>query len=798
MKEQVLKREMFTKPMSKASKNSGIMAGFEDMEPEEDEMPPMARSPQNPEILMNNLRGDFRSVDARYAELAQMVGEEAASETPPEVLAMLQQQFAAPVAPPQPPQGGIGALPQGAGMAPPPEMMGSMAPPMPPGMEGAPPFPQGGAGNAPPTPDGLPPERFVTGGPASAAGRAARYVADSIMSIPKYLSEGVRGIPDDVRNMATSADKYFSQFLPPTFVDEPMKGLDNKQIYLQGREVIKRNPDGTFVMGEGTRITPGTSMSVGREPVSKYFRDTFAQNPRMSKAAGIAGGVGLGGAGIYEQITNRASPPPPRDPNYVSMVDQIPIPDKGKVVLSDKEQELMRSQERDNFPPIPTEKATADTTAADTTTADKSPITVTDAFIRKQLAEPTKTRAQRIAEEYKAVEPTFRELLGDTKNDMRTNALLLLADAGFKLAGTKRANFAMALSESLSGMPKGFAALIAQARDMNIKIKSAALEQASNSITQQDKLANDIQIAVIKGDNKRKEILLQSDMDIRKLNLTENAPVYTNGAVGLTRVKTKRGDDLGAYISVNPETNQLAPEIQSMIDSPNTIRPVSPYVKDYGKPKTSMALDDATRTKLRDEIFYYDDALSTIDNMQATYLNAANKFGIKGWYSDVKNNLLVPIAPIEPNIIDQKAITSINSARNQLQARLAKLNGYGSQVAVKELQMLDKILPDPAGTLFSDIEVNLANLNSLKTQMINDRQQRLVRLGASNRDYVMEPPAMGTKNDPFVVSANPEENAAMETFLRSSIGQYYPGAVIHLRMPDGSIRTTTPSALKGQ
>jgi hypothetical protein len=44
----------------------------------EDEMPVMARTPQNPEILMNNLRGDMRSVDARYQELAQMVGDEAA------------------------------------------------------------------------------------------------------------------------------------------------------------------------------------------------------------------------------------------------------------------------------------------------------------------------------------------------------------------------------------------------------------------------------------------------------------------------------------------------------------------------------------------------------------------------------------------------------------------------------------------------------------------------------------------------------------------------------------------------
>jgi hypothetical protein len=118
MKNEILKRAMFAMPLTKDARNSGIMAGFEEEMPEApednvDEMPQMARTPQNPEILMNTLRGDMRSVDARYQELAQMVGEEAAMETPPEVLAMLMGQMGAQ-------QGGIGALPQGQEMQPPP------------------------------------------------------------------------------------------------------------------------------------------------------------------------------------------------------------------------------------------------------------------------------------------------------------------------------------------------------------------------------------------------------------------------------------------------------------------------------------------------------------------------------------------------------------------------------------------------------------------------------------------------------------------------------------------------------
>ena len=177
MREEILKRAMFAMPLSKEAQGTGIMSGF-DMDEMEDqdenadmeEMPPMARTPQNPEILMNTLRGDMRSVDARYMELAQMVGEEAAMETPPEVLAMLMGQMGAQ-------QGGIGALPEaqnmmppGAGMTPPSQQGG--APMMPEPMAAPAPAQQGegiGAlpqaqGMMPPGAAPVPPQQLARGG----------------------------------------------------------------------------------------------------------------------------------------------------------------------------------------------------------------------------------------------------------------------------------------------------------------------------------------------------------------------------------------------------------------------------------------------------------------------------------------------------------------------------------------------------------------------------------------------------------------------------------------------------------
>lgn len=101
--------------------NVGIMSGFMDdieelmAEISEEEMngteegdeadmaQMMNRTPDSPEILMNNLRGDMRSIDARREELADLVGMREAEETPEGVLALLQpvlaQQDAVPAMP---------------------------------------------------------------------------------------------------------------------------------------------------------------------------------------------------------------------------------------------------------------------------------------------------------------------------------------------------------------------------------------------------------------------------------------------------------------------------------------------------------------------------------------------------------------------------------------------------------------------------------------------------------------------------------------------------------------------------
>jgi len=135
-----MKSKVLNRPMFMDVENVGIMQGFKDVDEGMDDgyetSTMIARTPDSPEILMNNLRGDMRSIDARVQELADMVGEDIAMETPQEVLALLQPVLAA--------QEGIGSLP--AGM--PPQPMGAPSP--------TPPSPMGAA--MPASDMGMPPE----------------------------------------------------------------------------------------------------------------------------------------------------------------------------------------------------------------------------------------------------------------------------------------------------------------------------------------------------------------------------------------------------------------------------------------------------------------------------------------------------------------------------------------------------------------------------------------------------------------------------------------------------------------
>jgi hypothetical protein len=822
MNEDILKRAMFAMPLSKEAQNSGILSGFMDEEPVSpedeslEEMPVMARTPQNPEILMNNLRGDMRSLDARYVELAQMVGEQAAMETPPEVLAMLMGQLGAQAGT------GIGALPQGQGMMPPgmdqgmgapggmdqgaqppmdPAMMQQgmpdqgMPPPsmMPPGMEGMGPFPLGGAEQAPP-------QQFARGGEAKIPEGSAwsnmflpdgslRPITDEeIQNMPFQPTIGGMVMPtksiagallrgqEGAGRGAQALNQYLgNRLMAPQFTTQAMRGPGGQQLVGQARETLRQLPGGQIVQGSGTKLAPMSTLGPMQSPtltqgLSQGFKDLVPSAAARTGLgmAGVAGGV----AGVG------------------SMLDDRPITEEDMAALQGSGlADRIPGQEapapvQDLMPAVSTEPSLAEEraapTVADTIAArgDADKPADTQEFINRVVKkEKERTKGDRIRERYEELSPLYKEILGDDADARKQQALLLLAEAGFKFAGTAKPTMGMALASALSGMPAGLSALAAQKAEREAKIKSAALSQAVEDIGAEDASARQLQLEMLKGDYR----ILQEQAK------RGGGGKVTDGYAGLRVAEDRSGSFLG--YSIDPED----PMVQRAVTSRYTLTPNNPFVTQGGQAPQTPETDRGERVKLVRKMRDLDESLGILENIKSQLTGA---YGPGAWYSSFENNMLVPVLPLSPNVTDEAAKTAINQGLNRLMTKIASADTEG-RTSVFAQEQVNTILPARAGQFFQDAEVNAARFNALQTLIMNQRQEVLAQLGFTTQELTLNTPSTGTKNDPFALPADEQGQANMLRFLGGTLGKVTnPNALVYIRTPDGTVRPFKASELR--
>jgi hypothetical protein len=797
MKEDIMKRAMFAMPLSKESKNSGIMAGFEDdindMD-DEDEMTPMERSPQNPEIMMNTLRGDMRSTDARYMELAQMVGEEAAMETPPEVLAMLQQHFAMT----QQPQGGIGALPQGGEMMPPPmpgqdpmampgqdpmampgqdpmAMQGApmpmdQGPMMPPGGEGMPgPFPQGGAEQAPPTPDGMPPQQFNIGGPVAAMGNAfmtqagrfapavartlnqvgpaaSRYAQSANAALGRMFMNPQMSQPY-LENLRGAGGRYTAEqiarggnLMQPTFTQGLNQGLN---------QLSQRYPNAAPVLSSAAAMLAGLDTDVQKEPQPGERKAIGYEVPMMAPASGAGGGRGFIDERYYENVPGMSRGEA----------------EAAEAAAAEAAAAAAAAEEQSGFdlPPAGNDENEAPYNGEGRSAAED--LAKVTGVPPKKLSKIERIRASR--DEYA---PLFQELMGDNKADMKTNALLMLADAGFKFAGATEPTMAMSLAKSAEGIPKGFAALIAQAKDRKLKLDSAALTQAITDVNAQDKEARDLQLKIL-------------DIDGRVLVAQAKAKgdKVTDGGLGGRIIEDKNGSFQGFSIDPND------PSVRSAINSAYTLRDTdNPFVENLGEAPTTVETDKGERIKLGSALRSIDNALQEVNTLKR---NFTELYSPGTWFTSQVNNLLVPIGMglIRPDVDQKKAATTVGISLNRIMKAAASANDSG-RVAVQEQEWereTQKALSKPE-EFFKNKELTAGSINALEARFRNARQQILTQLGYEKNNYVMTAPNTGTQSDPFNLAGDLDYRNRMLTFLQSTIGKHSDkNATIYIINPKG-------------
>ena len=772
MKNEILKRAMFAMPLSKDARNSGIMAGFEEEMPEDaeeesmEEMPPMARTPQNPEILMNTLRGDMRSVDARYQELAQMVGEDAAMETPPEVLAMLQPQLAAP-------QAGIGGLPQAQGMMPPnmgmpPNQMGAPQPapampqggiPMPAGMESAPPFSPGAEVEVP--------QGYAFGGVV----RGAQMVGDKL------------GQYGSAANAALGR-----MFMNPQGITQPV--LENV-----------RGPGGRYtaeqIVKGGEALTAPTFTQGLQQGASQAFTRLSDQYPRLSSmtapaalALGLAniprGGASAPGTDMASQI--------PRDTIKDRVANSVLNKPAALSMSLDKpftttRPDLVTITEgpRPTAPPMAAATTAAEQTAIDerqVAESEKASADPLGLFINQKLKAFDERAAKgkplskidRIKASQAEYGPLFEELLGSDKESAKINALLLLSEAGLKLASSTKPTFAMALSDSFAGVPRGVAAIAAQERELALKTKSASLQQAISDVSSEDAAAA-----------ARQKLILEYTMKQELEKAKQGGIIYENAGAGGVIGKDKAGNYKGFFI--NPES----PDYKEIAENPilvNNFTSNNPFAKDLGKATTVTAQSLKKREEIQEKMNLISGLIGRVD---AGLGEVANAYSPGTFVNNLANNLIVPLVPdfvMRPDVNQAASISILKNVFSDITRGNAEIGGKMSVQGEKWARENAKPIANPAGVL-ENFELASKVFGTLKTGYLNEYAALASQLGIGTRNIVVTTPPTGTKNDPFVIPRDEAGQQQMLNYLRINFGAVDdPKAMIYVRNPDGIVRST--------
>ena len=799
MNSKVFERALFqakNKPVKKA--DSGITQGFDDEgmdreQMDEDEMMEdvSKRSPTSPEILMNNLRGDVRSVDARYQELADMLGEQVASETPPEVLAMLQSQFAAEQAPQ-----GIGALPPGQGMAPPPSMPPGAGAPMPTppgGPQGGPPQPPQMPPDMPMPPQGMPPPQgMAKGGIASLPQSGANYHQGVSYNGPELETSAIaqQGRAGDTMlahltpeqhamltsmgggsttNPKTGLPEHFLASAGPLLQNiaqraTPMVQAANawggrlmnpvltKPTLEQGRSTL-----GTFLpkTAEGLEMAyPTVTQRIGM--ATEPMRQAIANNPAAAKMGAALTAI-PGSAAVMS-----AFGPEKTTPGMPLRNDGTDIP---LVITRDSAGNPIYNQ-----PPPAVGKGPLGLTAGETDVTPKSavdkamnppsePKTVEELMTQQTGVEvpEKKTLDNRLDAYMKENLPVFEKYMGGNKEDTQIQALLLLADAGLQYATTGARSPMMALANAAKGLPGGLGQLAAQETARKSQISGAALTSGLQSIAAEDKATAALQ----------KEIVKQA--------ITKGELVPTDLGAGLTNYRGKQGEDRGMKIDPTVTSSFLQSTFTPQVvkdDKGAVVGMNTPYARVSGTTSQTVNTDKGTRERLASEISRQEAALRSIDSALTDYTTA---FGPKAFVTNFKNNTVVPVSPLDPNVVAEKKKTQILTAFNTAGKAIARTGDTGN-IAVAEQKGADYILGDKPGTFFSDPETALARIMTVRTDIANQRLATAQQLGWINQDIQLEVPNLGTKNDPI-----PQDKLSYV----SNLAQANPNGYVYINTPKG-------------
>jgi hypothetical protein len=403
-------------------------------------------------------------------------------------------------------------------------------------------------------------------------------------------------------------------------------------------------------------------------------------------------------------------------------------------------------------------------------------------FIKEAEKPKAKTKIERIKEAQGEYNTMFSEILGDDKESAKINALLLLSEAGLKLASTRKPTFAMALADAASGLPRGMAAIAAQERELSIKGKAAALQQAITDVTAQDAAAAARQ-------NMIAEYALKAEIERMK----SQGVIFKDGGAGMLIGENKAGSRVGTYLD--------PAYVESVKQNPIALsfneQEASPFVRDLGPANTVVAKDPKQRAKIEEDMNIIAGQLATVRGMKDVVGNA---YSPGTFFTGVKNQYFVPLLPdaiVSPDVNKAQVVSVLKNGFSDLARGRASQDGKLSVQQEKWQRENDEPIAKPDG-LLQNPELAAKVLETKENSLLNEWYSSATKLGVFDRNRVRDTPPTGTKNDPFTVSSDPAAQRQMYNFLANTFGNVQnPNAVIHVRMPNGKLQQYTASQLRG-
>lgn len=754
MKKPVLQRAMFMTPVKK-QESKGILSGIADDEDEYE------RRPDDLEIIANNLRGDMRSMDERYLELAQMVGE-AAFDTPEEVVTLMQAQMAQQTEQPASPAPAPGPMQQGIGSLPP------QGQPMPPGgiasgMEEQAPVQMAHGGIV----------HRQLGSPPSGE-MAGRTVIDNELLRQATERRGLLSrMMGGARDLTANIDDRVSNFL-----SQQMQ--TRGPVSASGKEIPFVDKQGRFYQPVGG--TNPNMPSRGFPMASKFNLGRFT---KFAGPAGIAGGFATDAliesdpsrGQLYGSMFDLETGAGAEDrPGFARSVVPTSAAPAAVTPAPGAQVEMPSGGGGEGVPPPPAPGAVSGRTPVPGMKTSEDLLVSRPGFTPVGKAEEPEDLGKDFRQRVQEKMDIYSEFLGSDPEMRKAQALFMLAEAAVNTAAATGRSTAERIAKGVKGLPAGLAAIGAEAQKDKRAIAAAALSAVEQEYADARKAASLIQREIIRRGTglSDKVSSLTSSILARDPTMDRNVAIQLardmdNGTVAQDNATKEWYDRISNTVRWSPY-KPLAESQVGYLDERNPYVRVSPETMTVtSDPEARKKLIDE-RMKLQKNLTMYDRFMSDVYGdtvgVLPTIRSGASRV-VLGLFGDIGFGITdTQLNQIRANQAIGNEYLIKGLFRNS--DKVSNLDMKNAQGLSENPNRMFTDVPLVVGTVQNFQRADLNRLAEIDSQLFGTPMKQLDRI------------PQGTKTDPLPVVQN------TEMLLRDAFTKR-PNLSMHLKFPDGKV-----------